>query len=509
MARGKGSFINGAFYKGRQELVSTNPAQQYAPVFTTTTSLQHVDDAVQAAQRAFIEQNDLAIAREISGGEALEQSPLGGQQRAQHLRFRDALDRHADAIAQAITAEMGKPLADSLQEAKSLGRRVERVLDPLLQQVDTQHIADTLHQIRHHPRGVCAVLGPFNFPAHLLNAYVVAALATGNTVVCKPSEVCPWVGELYAKCAQEAQLPPGVFNMVQGDASIGAYLAGHAGVQAVLFTGSFAVGQQLRRQMLEQPHKVLALEMGGKNMAVVMNDANLTQALREIVQGALVMTGQRCTSTSRVLVQRKVAPAFIEELQRAFTALRPGDPLQQNTPFGPLATKQALQRFCRLLQHADAPGCEALVTSQTLPGGAFVTPSLHLLHDTTQPLPGYLDEELFGPNVCVEVFDELPQAIERVRQNPYGLSNSIFTANKHHVQTLYTHTHCGVLNWNTGTGGLHWSLPFGGVGKSGNHRPAGSHAVHLTTYPVAFQAAALQEDASPLPAFAKALTQSK
>ena len=150
----------------------------------------------------------------------------------------------------------------------------------------------------------------------------------------KPSEVCPWVGELYARCFLEAQIPPGVFNLIQGDGFIGKALCAHPQIDGVLFTGSYATGRALQELLLDQPHKILALEMGGKNIAVVMDDADIKQAALEIIQGAYLTTGQRCTATSRVLIHEKIFNTVSQALINITRELK-------NNFFGPLATKKA------------------------------------------------------------------------------------------------------------------------------------------------------------------------
>ncbi len=465
---GRGNYINGQFiYPDEKEILSVNPAACFLPVFKTSTSVRHVDLAVQSANKALLPWSSCQLEDRI---QAL-------------MRLKNTFIKNEKKIAHAITSEMGKILSESLLEAKNLSARIDLMINQGVKRVANEKPENILGETRYHAQGVLAVLGPYNFPAHLVNAHIIPALITGNTVVVKFSEICPWVGEIYAECIHEADLPAGVFNLVQGEADIGKALAKHPLIRGILFTGSYATGRSLAESVLDEPHKILALEMGGKNIAVILKDADLYQALAEITQGAFLTTGQRCTATSRVLVDKAVANNFIDSFIRIAQNLKPGDPTDAKTIFGPLASQGAQTRFTALLKNAATANCEVLVKSQIIDGGAFVSPSLHLLKSKTAP--GYLDTELFGPDVCVEIIDGLDEAIERTNQSAYGLSNAVFTAKKSAFEQYYQQTHSGVLNWNRSTNGAHGEQPFGGVGKSGNQRAAGIDAVRYTTFPVA------------------------
>ncbi len=466
--RGKGNFINGQFVNADEcEIVSVNPATDYSPVFTTKTALAHVDLAVKSAHQAMPHWSALDMTDRLNC----------------LMRLKAAFVQKEKQMAHAITSEMGKVLSESLSEAKNLSARIDLMANHGIKRVSNEKPAGILGETRYHAQGVLAVLGPYNFPAHLVNAHVIPALITGNTVVVKFSEICPWVGEIYADCIHEANFPAGVFNLVQGKADIGKALAKHALISGILFTGSYATGRALAESILDEPHKMLALEMGGKNIAVVLKDADLYQALAEITQGAFLTTGQRCTATSRVLVDKTVADRFINSLVKIVKSLKPGDPTNAQTIFGPLASLAAKDRFTSLLKNAESSGCEVLVKSQFLGGGAFVEPSLHL--GKGQAATGYLDIELFGPDICIEIIDGIDEAINKTNQSAYGLSNAVFTANKAFFERYYQQTRSGVLNWNRSTNGAYGEQPFGGVGKSGNQRAAGIDAVRYTTFPVA------------------------
>ena len=465
---GRGDLIGGRFVPAKGDVLrSEDPAHDFAPVYETQTRPDHVDAAVDAARRAAEPWADLSTQERVDRLQALRAC------------FVDAIEEMADAIVR----ETGKPLREARGEAGALAPRIDLMATDGLARIETLRPSGVLGEARAHPQGVLAVIGPYNYPAHLINAHVIPALMSGNTVVIKPSEACPYSGEVYAKACAAAGLPPGVVNMVQGGADVGRALVAHPEVDGVLFTGSFQTGRAITETCLDQPHKILALELGGKNAAVILNDANLSQALAGVVQGAFLTAGQRCTATSRVLVQRGVADAFIDALTRACQALRPGDPLDDKAPFGPLANRRAFERFCAIREGAAKEHTTTLVAGETLDGGAYVTPSLHLLEK--EQAPGYLDTELFGPDLCVELVDDLDHAIDRLRKSPYGLSNSLFSADDQAFEHFYRRTRSGLCNHNRSTNGASGKLPFGGVGMSGNQRPAGVDAMRYTTYPVA------------------------
>lgn len=467
LKQGKGNFVNGAFQNaGIITLQSLNPSQDYNPVFSVNTDIAHIDQAVHAAQAAFKSWNYISLAA---------REPY-------LLALKSCFINHEQRIAQAISEEMGKVMSEALTEAKSLSARIDLMLKDGLKRVATEYLYAQRAETRYHHQGVLAVIGPYNFPAHLINAHVIPALLMGNCVVVKPSEVCLWVGELYAQCFLEAGFPRGVFNLVHGDGHFGKTLVAHPQIDGVLFTGSYATGRALQELLLDQPHKILALEMGGKNIAVVMDDADMKQAVLEIIQGAYLTTGQRCTATSRVLVHEKIFDTFVRALINITRNLK-------NNFYGPLATKSAQEKFLKALDSARSEGAQVLLESQALSGGAFVTPSIYQV-SSDHPVDGFLGQELFGPHITLEKFSSIDHAITRINQSPYGLSNSIFSLDPSNAERIYHETKSGILNINRSTNGAFGNMPFGGVNKSGNQRPAGIDAVRYTSFPVAMSSLA-------------------
>jgi succinylglutamic semialdehyde dehydrogenase len=349
-----------------------------------------------------------------------------------------------------------------------------------------------------HPRGVLAVLGPFNFPAHLPNGHIVPALATGNTVVFKPSDLSPAVGDWMARVWRETGLPSGVLEVVQGRAETGRALAGHPDVDGILFTGSYAVGRALREATLDQPHKILALEMGGKNAIVVLPDADLELAVAETALSVCATTGQRCSCASRLFVHADIAEEFTERLVRVLRGVAVGDPLREDVFMGPLVSRAAFDKVERYRSLAGEAGGERLLQVEPdLPppysgAGLVRFASLEQKH-------AYQREEIFGPEAALYMVRDLEEAIAAVNDSDYGLVASVFTRERARYEHCVGRVRTGLLNWNKGTVGASGKLPFGGIKRSGNDRPAGITATVYCTVPQAHLESEAGFDAAALP----------
>lgn len=401
--------------------------------------------------------------------------------------FGDALAARPDTIAPLITAEMGKCITEARIEANALqakarltGQLAPRELAPL-----TPEGVDGYATWR--PLGVMAVVGPFNFPVHLSNGHILPALVSGNAAILKPSETAPACAELYADCWREVAAatgaPMALLQLIQGKGDVGAALAAHSGIDAVAFTGSYAVGVAIRRATAAQTGKLLALEMGGKNTALVLEDANIGDAARVIAKAAFATTGQRCTATSRVLVAPSVADALLDALRAELPAWLPGDPFAQDTAVGPLATPGARDRFIAAQSRLDGLRTVVAGGAADIGPGCWVTPAIHEVADRSVA-GDRIVEELFGPEILVERVDE-PDWVERANATPYGLAMSVHTEDHSRFEALRPELEAGLVNWNRPTAGASSALPFGGLKHSGNLRPAGSMALRYCVAPVA------------------------
>lgn len=476
-----GDYVDGAFVAPSGDtLTSHDPARDGAVVFTTQVSAAHMTQACDAA-----------------GDAAAGWARLIPAERWQVLaRFRDALRERTDALADAIVAETGKLRSEARGEVGALISRFDLVRSIAERDLRSGPIPGHRHeQLRFNALGVVGVIGPFNYPLHLCHAYVVPALLLGNPVVVKPSEVTPLSGQRYAEAAHAAGFPAGVLNLVQGNAAGGRALVAHPAVRGLCFTGSYAVGRMITEQAIDRPELLLSLEMGGKNTVVVLDDASVRQAAHEIAVGGYLTTGQRCTATDRVLVDRRVRDRLLDALRPMVEAIRFGDPEDARSFAGPLATAGGRERFLAAIAAVQAAGADPVIAADRADGlvpglahpGHYVSASLHVLPDGVHRVNGYSDEELFGPDIGIEVVDSDEQAIELINQSPYGFANSVFTGSSERFEAFYRNTRSGILNRNRSTNKASPRLPFGGVGRSGNYRPAGLYAVRNVVVPVAVQ----------------------
>lgn len=466
------SYINGRLIELEgDELISTDPAQPDRVIWRGTQPPDHLDRAIAAAREA------------LPGWAAL---PM--EQRVEFAkRWHEAVTENAQRLAEAITDEMGKTLTESRLEAKSVAAKVNITLDEIsLSRVRDYQVPVTDSRVgncRFKPYGVMAVLGPFNFPAHLPNGHFVPALLLGNTVVFKPSKRTPAVGQVLAEVMHQIGLPPGVFNMVHGARGVAARLVGHDGIDGVLFTGSWPVGRNILEANLDRPGRIMALEMGGNNPAVVMDDCNLKQAVVECVRASFATTGQRCTCTRRIIVQRGIAPRFIPAFCQAASSLLIGPGRSQEPVFmGPVVSEEAVEEVLEFQRGLAAAGGRVLLEATRMDRpGHFVTPGVvevdRFSIDT--------DCEVFGPLAQITVVADIDEAIEQSNASHFGLAASIFTSSDADYERYFARCNAGCINRNTGTAGASSKLPFGGLGHSGNRRPAAAFSVDYCAYPVA------------------------
>ncbi len=451
-------------------LQSRDPAAPDRVVWSGSPHVKHVHQAIQAARDAFPAWRGSAI-----------------NDRADALRrFAQVSVRHAERLACTITAEMGKTLAESRAEAKLLQDKVEITLEPAtLSRVASVEVAVAPGKrgtCQFRPHGVMAVVGPFNFPAHLPNGHWIPALLLGNTIVFKPSDRTPATGQILGEIAVEAGLPPGVFNVVQGGVDVASALVAHDDIDGILFTGSFAVGRRILEANLDRPGRMIALEMGGSNAAIVWKDADLRRAVIECARSAFVTTGQRCTCTRRIIVHASIAERFATALCKVASTLVVGAGTDPEPIFmGPLATHAAREAvFQRQSALASAGGRVLLEAARFDRAGWFAGPGVIQVDRFNRET----DCETFGPLVQMCVVESLDEAIQQSNETNFGLVASVFTKDDRVWQACFDGLRVGCLNHNTGTAGASSRLPFGGLGRSGNLRPAGSLAIDSAAFPL-------------------------
>ena len=424
-------------------------------------------------------------------------------------KYKDALKKIEAQLAEVLSREIGKPLWEAKQEVTTMINKVDVTLADGMKAVANYEIPgileNTLGTCEYRPHGVFVVIGPFNFPGHLANGHIIPALATGNTVIFKPSEKAPGVGQLMADAFHEAGFPPGVFNMVQGEKEVGRRLAVSESVDGVLFTGSYEVGLKIKQDTLQQYWKLIALELGGKNSTIVCDDADLDWAIYETLTGAYVTTGQRCSSTSRIMVHRSLLDQFVQRFHDHAKAFSIGHPL--DNPFmGPLVDEHASEKYLKFLGIASREGCDVVMRGKQLDTdyrGHYVTPSICLVRDNSLAnvkKSVYQQTEIFGPNVAIYAFDEIEEAVELANATQYGLVFSAFTKSHAKFEAMAADLNAGLINWNRSTVGASSRLPFGGLKRSGNHFPTAVAATSYCAFPVAsLQVAEPRPVANPLP----------
>lgn len=473
----RGDYINGTWMpvdRADGEFKSTSPADLADEIMKVSFRHDRVEEAMKAAKKAYLPWAQLTM----------------DQRKAHLLKLKDVFDQHAEQMAQLIARDSGKPLWDSMGEAKNLGNKIDITVNHSIKLVADDVVQNALPQvtgmIRHKSRGVMAVIGPFNFPAHLPNGHIIPALLMGNTVVFKPSEQTPAVGQFYAELVEKAGFPPGVFNMVQGDGETGRKMVLHEDTDGILFTGSYEVGLKIKQETMTHYWKILALEMGGKNATVVWEDADMDKAVYESLVGAYMSTGQRCSGTSRIVVHDKIADEFTERFYQAAKKLSIGH-WSENPFMGPLINQGAVDKYVRYQEIANRENCESLMRGKTLDlkhKGFYVTPSIHLVKKF-DPNSVYQKSEIFGPNVGIVRSSDFDETLKIVNSTGYGLAMAIFTKNKELYEKALLEARVGLLNWNRTTNGASSKLPFGGMGKSGNDRPSAHYAIQYCSVPVA------------------------
>lgn len=500
LERGPADLIGGRWVELEgDEITSVEPARPASVLWRGSARAAHVDEAVEAARKA-----------------QRTWSAWPAAQRFDALRaYRDLCKGRKDEIASLIARETGKVLWDAAGEAGALAAKVDITLDESehggLRRVSAYEVGLTESRVGRtwfRPHGVMAVIAPFNFPAHLANGHIVPALAMGNAVVLKPSDKTPAVGqmlgELFDRALRDAGAPAGLVNVVQGGAEVAQKLTTHEGIDGILFTGSWPVGRKILEANLDRPGRIIALEMGGNNAAVVMPDCDFRQAVVECARSAFVTTGQRCTCTRRIVVHEAIADRFVKALGKVAAGLVIGEPDAEHPVFmGPIISAEARDAVLEAQANFARAGGEALLECASVDGahgGYFISPGLMRVERFTMASEGAAgcDREVFGPLVRVSVAASLDEAIEQANATRYGLAASIFTSDEATAERFLREAKAGCVNLNTGTAGASSKLPFGGLGLSGNHRPAGSFSLDYCAYPVAGMLE--RGDAAPVPA---------
>jgi succinylglutamic semialdehyde dehydrogenase len=467
-------FIDGRWREGGGEpLVSMDPATGEAVWTARAAGPADVAEAVAAARRSWGEWADRSF-----------------EDRAEILRrYKAALQGRADVYAEAISRETGKALWETTTELASMANKVDISIRAYADRTGERETTTAFGRaiLRHRPHGVVAVLGPYNFPGHLPNGHIVPALLAGDTVVFKPSEETPWAGQLLVEALEEAGVPAGVVNLVQGGREVGAALLDQE-IDGLLFTGSAEAGAYFRRHFVDRPEVILALELGGNNPLIVW-DADPEAAAGIAVQSAYVTSGQRCSCARRLIVpEGEQGDAVVQRIAALARRLTLGPWNGPEEPFmGPLISARAAERAKAQARALLERGGRAILTPETSNlGPAYLTPGLIDVTGVEAP-----DEEIFAPVLQVIRVPDFDSAIAAANNTRFGLAAGLVSDDESLWRRFLGRSRAGVVNWNRPTPGAASDMPFGGLGASGNHRPSAYYAADYCAYPVAsFEAAA-------------------
>ena len=468
------NFINGKWLAGRgASFQSTDPAFETVLWTGNEASESDVDAAFKAARAAFDDWSRTPLATRLEYVAKYKELALAAK----------------TDMGLLIAKETGKALWDATGEGGALSAKADISITAYQDRTgnldrDTAFGRASLH---HRAHGVMAVLGPYNFPAHLPNGQILPALIAGNTVVFKPSEQCPAVGEALIKLYEAAGFPPGVINMVQGARDTGAAILGHEEIDGVLFTGSAGTGAYIHKLFGGRPEIVLALEMGGNNPLVIWDAKDAKAAASIAVQSAFVTSGQRCTCTRRLILPEGAAgdhiveAILVERDRLTLGSWKDGD----NISTGPLVSAHVAGQVVNAAKELVNQGAKVLREAKISPiGEAFVEPGVYDVTDTYVK-----DEEIFGPVLQIIRVKNWDEAISEANNTKFGLAAGLVSDDANLWEDFRLRIRAGVVNFNRPTTGAASFLPFGGPGASGNHSPGAYYAADFCAWPMASQVA--------------------
>jgi succinylglutamic semialdehyde dehydrogenase len=467
-----GDYLNGHFLPVTEPsgiLKSLNPGNIDEKAVEFPFCNQHVDEAVFSAQRAFPIWKRMPPAERFS---ALQ-------------RYRESLSQRKEQLAYLDCFEIGKPLWEAQLEINDC----LSLIDHFLQQ-GSQTSLKTLvpgaksgmdGTVRFFPIGVLAVVSQSVVPLLSMHHHFIPALMNGNTVIVKTTKHAPALGQAIAECAHEAGLPAGCFNFIQGDGDIARRLTGHPQVDGVFFTGTPETSIAIKKQLLNDYWKIQVIQSSGKNATVVWDDCDYDYTLKSLIYSAFSTSGQRYSSTSRILVQEKLFDKLLADFHSLAKKCPIGYGLGTETPLpfmGPLVSERSVDDYLRFQGIAVREGCEEIMRGKSLertPRGYYVSPSIYVV---TKPDPKsvYQNAEFFGPQVAFYKVSDFDEAIEITNQTQFGLVASLFSQSASVFEHFVDEVKVGLCNWNLPTTQLSYKMPFCGLKKSGNMRPMGSLA---------------------------------
>lgn len=462
----KGDYFNGRFThssNAQEKILKRCPADLTQVLWEAGVYYDHIEAVIESSQKGFETWRKTTFDERIS-----------------YLKkYQEAVRARKDEIAIALALEVGKPLWEAKTEAAALDSKVTVTITDSLERIKRETIKEVMPKIDGHtvykPLGPSFVIGPFNFPCHLANGQILAALLAGNSVIFKPSEKTIYSAQLMIECFHAAGFPAGVINFINGTGHTAGKITGDKRIRGVFFTGSKAVGQKIVENTYKDLSKLVALELGGKNSTIIHHDTNIDHALPELLRACFLTSGQRCTSTSMILVHRKIEQEFINQFKAVTERIRVGHPTIGPDAFmGPLIDEQAEKLYFDFCNFGKLEGAEEIVSPRKLDvgyQGHYVSPSIH--YASKPNLEGkFIQEEIFGPNCFFVPYDDIEEAIKIANCTQYGLAASVYTRSADIYNLCLRDIDAGLINLNRSTVGATARLPFGGVKNSGNHHPA-------------------------------------
>ncbi|MCO4755677.1 MAG: aldehyde dehydrogenase family protein, partial [Bacteriovoracaceae bacterium] len=465
----RGDYFNGSFDRpdgiksedvanSSEKITKTSPANTEHTLWDAYINYENTEKVIASAQKGY----------ELWRKKTVEE-------RVELLQaFQKVAASKKEDIARAIALETGKPLWESMTEAGALTAKVNVTITDSLKRVKDETITSVLPNIDGHiikkPIGACVVVGPFNFPCHLANGQILAALLTGNSVVFKPSEKTMYSAQLLVECFHEAGFPEGVVNLVNGTVRTTQDLIRHPSIKGIFFTGSMAVGKKILEAVGTDLTKMVALELGGKNVTILHKDTDINHALAELLRSCFLSSGQRCTSTSLIAIHKDIEKEFIAKFKEAAERIIIDHPTDfSELPFmGPLIDQGAVDAYEKYLKLAKENGATEILPAkkpETKFEGHYVSPTIHYIDKAEKSNP-FTQEEVFGPNCCFVPYEDIEDAIRIANISDYGLAASIFTQDKEIYKLCLRDIESGLINLNRSTVGASSRLPFGGVKNS-------------------------------------------
>ncbi len=463
----KGDYLKGRFVRARRPdavVTSLDPGDTSRPPVEFPVDASAPERALEAAREA-----------QPAWGAMPAQARVAALQ-----KLRAELRNRGEDLVATLSMETGRPLWETRAEVRSMYGVLDGVFNQGLAEVQPRHAGGS--ELEFHPLGAVAVLAPYSQPCLLLHADATAALAAGCTVVCKPSEHTPASAQLYAEIVHEADLPRGVFNLVQGDWAVGAALAGSALVDGVLFSGSESSGRRLLAATAGAGDRVVRVLASGHAAALVLDDANLDEAAYKIVIGACTGSGQRCTSTRRVVVHRRVADALVAKLRQLLEHVQIGHGSDPASLLGPLISEDVVLAYLTELKRVSGHAAEALVAGGKLTArrpGHYVRPAL--FRTDGEGLAAIASQESIGPILSLAVVEDLDEGLELALASPFGLTMSVFCRSARELALVRERQTCALCLHNLPTTKWPTKLPVVPRGRSGNGLPAGTATVRTCT----------------------------